>query len=149
MKEFLQFSSRVQSCFENKEENLVKFHNMALDTANRVYTTYSREEANNMLREQFNAILGIDFKSASDMKRRQAWRDHGKELYSIIEDVLVDRMNSGWTAANAFFMNYVEEVNLAEGDKNQFYVKDDSLLAVSKWAGDHHDIDLWYSIRIA
>ena len=107
MREFLEFSARVQNCFENNAENMKDFHNVALDTANRVYTKYSKEEANNMLREQFNAILGIDFKSASDMKRRQAWRDHGKELYSIIEDVLVDRMNSGWNAKNAFFMNYV------------------------------------------
>ena len=149
MRDCLEFIARVQNCFDNNADNFVKFHNLAVDAANRVYTKYSKEEANNMLREQFNAILGIDFKSATDMKRRQAWRDHGRETYSIIEDSLLDRMNSGWNAKNAFFMNYVEEINLAEGDKNQFYVKDNSLLTVSKFANDHHDILFSHSVRVA
>ena len=75
------------------------------------------------------------------MKRRQAWREHNKEIASLIEDVVVDKMNSGWSAANAKFMEYVREINLADGDKNEIYVEDNSLLQVSKFAGNHHDIN--------
>lgn len=69
------------------------------------------------------------------MKRRQAWRDHNKEIATLIEDVIVDKMNSGWNTANARFMEYVEERNIAEGDANEFFVEDDSLLTVSKFSG--------------
>ena len=140
MREFIRFSQRVQDCFENKAENAIEFHNLVMDASNRIFTKFNREETQNTLREQFNAILGIDFKSATDMKRRQAWRDHGKELYSVIEDVLADRMNDGWNSTNSFFEEYVDERNLADGDTAQLYVPDTSLLVVSKWAQDHHDI---------
>lgn len=49
-------------------------------------------------------------------------------------------MNSGWNTANARFMEYVEERNIAEGDANEFFVEDDSLLTVSKYSGNHHNI---------
>lgn len=74
------------------------------------------------------------------MKRRQAWRDHNKEIATLIEDVIADKMNSGWNTANARFMEYVDERNIAEGDANEFFVEDNSLLTVSKFAGNHHDI---------
>lgn len=149
MRDFVMFSANVQSAFENKEENLRDFVSMATDAANRVYTKFSAEDTNEAIRAQFNSILGIDFKSATDMKRRQAMRAHQAEYCALIEDILVDRMNSGWNSTNAAFMQYVEEKNLAEGDQNEFYVKSNALLQVSKYSGDHHDIDLWYSIRVA
>ena len=149
MRDFVMFSANVQNAFENKEENLKNFVIMATDAANRVYTKFSKEDTEKAIRAQFNTILGIDFKSATDMKRRQAMRAHQAEYCALIEDIIVDRMNSGWNTANAAFMQYVEEKNLAEGDKNEFYVKSNALLQVSKYAGDHHDILLSHSIRVA
>ena len=49
-------------------------------------------------------------------------------------------MNSGFNTSNARFMEYVEEVNIADGDANEFYVEDNSLLTVSRFANNHHDI---------
>ena len=37
-------------------------------------------------------------------------------------------------------MKYVDQRNLALGDKNEFYTEDDSVLSVMKVAGSHHDI---------
>ena len=37
-------------------------------------------------------------------------------------------------------MKYVDQRNLALGDKNEFYAEDDSVLNVMKIAGNHHDI---------
>ena len=140
MRDITCFSANTVAQFENNYDNMLQFNEVALDASHGVFDKYSKEDTNTIIRNQFNKILGIDFKLANPMKRRQAWRDHGKELASLIEDVIVDKMQSGWTAANAYFMEYVEEVNLADGDKNEFYVSDNSLLQVSKFAGNHHDI---------
>ena len=145
MRDITCFSTNTVAQFDNKYDNMLAF--------NRVYEKYSEGDTQTILRNQFDKILGINFKTASKMQRRQAWRDHSKEIATLIEDVVVDRMNSGWNGANARFMEYVEDINIANGDENQFYVDDNSLLTVSKFAGNHHDINLYsvciYSVRVA
>lgn len=37
-------------------------------------------------------------------------------------------------------MKYVDQRNLALGDKNEFVSEDDSILSVMRVAGNHHDI---------
>lgn len=140
MREMTCFSANTVAQFDNNYDNMLQFNELALDASHSVFVKYSTEETNTIIRNQFDRLLGINFKQASAMKRRQAWREHGKEIATLIEDVILDRMNSGWSAANAKFMEYVEEVNIADGDKNEFYVEDNSLLQVSKFAGNHHDI---------
>lgn len=78
--------------------------------------------------------------NANRMERRQAWRAHGLEICSVIENVLADRMVSGWDGKDSFFMDLVEDVNIARGDINYFTVSNTALLQVSKWASGHHDI---------
>lgn len=148
MRDITCFSANTVAQFENNYDNMLQFNELALNASHDVFDKYSKEETSTIIRNQFNKILGIDFKTATPMKRRQAWRDHGREVASLIEDVILDKMVSGWNAANARFMEYVEEINIADGDKNEFYVEDNSLLQVSKFAGNHHDINS-YSVRIA
>lgn len=140
MRDITCFSNNVVAQFDNNYDNMLQFNEVALDASHGAYNKYSKEETNTILRNQFNRVMGVDFKLATPMKRRQAWRDHGREVASLIEDVILDKMQSGWNAANARFMEYVEDVNIADGDKNEFYVADNSLLQVSKFAGNHHDI---------
>lgn len=140
MRDITCFSANTVAQFENNYDNMLQFNGVLMDASHKVYAGYSKEEADTIIRNQFDKIMNIDFKNATPMKRRQAWRDHGKELASLIEDVIVDKMNSGWTEANAKFMEFVEEVNIANGDVNEFYVEDNSLLQVSKFAGNHHDV---------
>ena len=140
MRDITCFSNNVIAQFDNNYDNMLQFNEVILDASHEVFDKYSKEETNTIIRNQFNRIMGIDFKLATPMKRRQAWRDHGRELASLIEDVVLDKMQSGWNAANARFMEYVEEVNIADGDKNEFYVADNSLLQVSRFAGNHHDV---------
>lgn len=140
MKDITCFSMNVVSNFENNYENMLVFNELMMNTANHTYINYTKEEANTMIRNQFDKIMGGNFAQMTPMKRRQAWRAHGLEIASLVEDVLVDRMVSGWDAANARFMDFVREINLADGDVNEFYVEDNSLLQVSKFSGNHHDI---------
>lgn len=139
MRDITCFSANTLAQFENKYENIVAFSDLMMDANHGIYTKYSKEQTQDIIRNQFDAILGINFKSATSMQRRQAWRSHAKEIASLIENVVVDRMNSGWNQANARFMEYVEDVNIANGDQNEFYVEDNSLLVVSRFAGNHHD----------
>lgn len=140
MRDITCFSANTVAQFENNYDNMLQFNGVLVDAGREVYEKYSKEETSTIIRNQFDKIMNIDFKNATPMKRRQAWRDHGKEIASLIEDVIVDRMNSGWTEANARFMEFVEEINLSDGDINEFYVEDNSLLVVSRFAGNHHDI---------
>lgn len=140
MKDIVCFTQNVRDKFENSYDNMLQFEEVCMNAMNRVSDKYDVAEGNKIIRNQFDNILGIDFKNATSMQRRQAWRDHGKEIASLIETEVADKMNSGWTTANAKFMDLVEEINLAEDDKNEFFVNDNSLLQVSKFAGDHHDI---------
>lgn len=162
MKDITCFSANTLAQFDNNYENIVAFSELMMDANHGIYEKYNKEQTQEMIRNQFDAILGINFKTANSMQRRQAWRSHNKEIASLIENVIVDRMNSGWNQANARFMEYVEDVNIANGDQNEFYVEDDSLLVVSKFSGNHHDVlrqyvkpgksftieTSWYAIKV-
>lgn len=138
MRNLLVFSDYMVSKFDDDVKNVEAFQELMNDAANGRYIKYSHDQANEMFRTQFDRILGINFKSATPQQRRQAMRLHGNELYSLIENTITDKMQSGLT--NPFFMTWVEQRNIAEGDLNEFWVKDNSLLIVSKWAHDHTDV---------
>ncbi len=140
MRDITCFSANTLAQFENNYDNMLVFNSLMMDAGSNVYEKYSKEETQTILRKQFDKVMGIDFKASTPMKRRQAWRDHNKEIATLIEDVIVDKMNSGFNTSNARFMEYVEEVNIADGDANEFYVEDNSLLTVSRFANNHHDI---------
>ena len=134
------FNANTLAQFDNKYDNMIQFNQLILDTSRKIYDKYSKDEANKIIRTQFDRVLGITFKLAKPMERMQAYRAKRIEIAQLIEDTLLDRMNSGWNSANARFMEYVEEKNIAEGDTNEFYVSDASLLQVSRFAGNHNDI---------
>lgn len=140
MRDITCFSANTLAKFDNKYENIEEFVSLAMDASHNVYEKYSKEDTQTVLRNGFDKILGLNFKAATPMQRRQAWRYHDKEIASLIEDVVLDKMVSG-IPADAGFMEYVEDVNIADGDQNQFFVEDNSLLVVSKFAGNHHDVD--------
>lgn len=148
MRELNYFSNNVKLQFENNYDNMLQFNELMMDASHGLYEKYSKEQTSTIIRNQFDKILGVRFKDLTPMKQRQAWREHGKEIATLIEDVILDKMVSGWNEANAKFMALVEDVNLADGDKNEFFVEDNSLFQVSKFAGDHHDIN-FNSVRIA
>lgn len=140
MKDITCFSANVVANFDNSYDNMLEFNELLLNTAHNVYEKYTKEEANKIIRTQFDRIMGGNYAQMTPMQRRQAMRAHGCEWASLVEEVIADRMNSGWDSSNAAFMDLVREINLADGDKNEIYVDDNSLLQVSVFAGNHHDI---------
>lgn len=141
MRDMTAFSAHVMNQFDNKYENVVEFHDLMMDASHGIYTKYSKEETNKIIRNGADRIFGINWEHATPMKRRQAYRMHSKEWASLVEDVIADRMVSGIDATNGSFLDeLVDDRNLAEGDVNEFYVEDSSILTVSKFAGNHHDV---------
>lgn len=154
----LNFSTNITQNFET-EAKIMQFNKLLIDAANG-RSAYSAEEADQIIRGQFNKILGLS-ENFSNREFRQAWRAHKPEIYNIIEDSMLDKLVTGWPD-DPFFMAYVEYKNLQLGDKNEFYVAENSLLQVSKFSGNHHDIvrqkvgygksfmveTSWYAIKV-
>ena len=61
------------------------------------------------------------------------------EEYGVDEETIQNLLITGW-GNDPFFQKYVDQRNLALGDKNEFYSEDDSILSVMKVSGNHHDI---------
>ena len=148
MKDITYFSANTLAKFDNDYNNIVALGDLMMDAGKRIYTKYSESETNDIIRNGVDRILGIDFKKSTAMQRRQAWRRNKIEIATLLEDVIADKMNSGFNAGNARFMQFVRDVNIANGDKNEFFVEDNSLLQVSKFAGNHHDVRQ-NSVRVA
>lgn len=154
MGNFLTFSKNLRDSFGNDEKNYADFTSVLLDASNRTYSLFSAKEEDTIIRNQFDNIFCGKFKDMTQIKRMQVWRDHSREFASLIEETLHDKMQSGWNEANARFMDLVESKTIGVDDDLEFYVEDNSLMTVSKFAGNHHDINLnknacLYSIRIA
>ena len=114
------------------------FKKLAVDTARNCVINYSKEEANEAIRAQFREVLGIT--ADSSMKEiRRALRMNKAQTYNIIEDIIDERLQSGW-GENPFFQRFVEMKNLADGDRNEFYIPADTILTVTKFSGNHHDL---------
>lgn len=139
MKNLITFSNYMVSKFGDNVENIYQFQDLLNDAGRNKYVKYSHDEANDMFRTQFDTILGINYREATPQQRRQAMRLHGPELYTLIENTITDKMQSGLD--DSWFRKWVDQRNIAEGDLNEFWVQDtSSLLMVSKWAHDHTDV---------
>lgn len=85
-------------------------------------------------RAAFTEILG------TDKLTYQAWRKHKVEIFEIIEETLNQTLPDAWDNS-PFYNELVEVKNYLLGQKNEFVVEDDSVLIVSKFSGNHWDID--------
>ena len=137
MKNFMNFDVAIQRTFENADE-LACFSKLMVDTAKGNIQQYSKEEANAKIREKMFAVLGID-ETASRRELRKAIRRNRVAVFEVIEDTIEDLLASGW-GENPFFREFVDIRNIADGDKNEFYIPDNSILTVSQLSGGHHDL---------
>lgn len=129
------------------EENFNGFRSLIFDCAvgNEIYDAeedraVTAREADGKIRKVVFSILGIDEKS-SKRDRKRALKKHGNELFEVIEEVIDFKVETGWKESE-FFNLFVDERNIARGDRNEFWTDEDVILSVSKIAGDHHDFTL-------
>ncbi len=100
----------------------------------------SAAEANETLRTFCIEELGLTEKATDRQIRRALDTDNGKKLFQVIEEILDEKIATGWKD-DEFFDQFVETKNLADGDKNEFWTQKDIILTVEKVAGDHHDLN--------
>lgn len=110
---------------------------LSVDARRGLITNYSAGSADAGVRRAFLDILGID---SADKISYRAWEKHKNEIFEIIEDTLVQTVPDAW-AVSPFYQEYVEVKNGVLGQKNEFEVDDNSTLLVSRFSGNHWDID--------
>ena len=137
MNKFMNFAANVQNVFNNDANDFMAFSRLLTDVALGKQEV-SKEEANKKIVEVFQSVLGIDENSRPGDIRKAVRRNQAL-LFDIIEETVQNLLVTGW-GNDPFFQKYVEQRNLALGDKNEFYAEDDSILSVMRVAGNHHDI---------
>ena len=109
----------------NEKNSIVK---LATDMLHGKVETYDSKSSEDVLREALIAANG-----GSSKLNVKALRRNKVEIFEIIEELVPLMVNEG-LKGDEFFMNYVEERNLAEGDKNEFVAPDNSTFIVSEIA---------------
>ena len=139
MNKFMNFAANVQNVFNNDANDFMAFSRLLTDVALGKQEV-SKEEANKKIVEVFQSVLGIN-ENSRPADIRKAVRRNQALLFDIIEETVQSLLVTGW-GNDPFFQKYVDQRNLALGDKNEFYSDDDSILSVMRVAGNHHDIVL-------
>lgn len=138
MNKFMNFDAVVKAAFNNDENDFVAFNKLLVDAYKGNVEGFSAKEANDKIVEIFRAAIGCN-ENSSKAEVRKAIRRNQVTIFELIEEIVNDMLVSGWEE-NPFFREYVDVKNLALGDKNEFYVEDNSVLSVMKVSGNHHDI---------
>ncbi len=94
-------------------------------------------KADEAVRARANEIFGVKEDEAINYR---AWKYHKDEWYEVVEDVINLTIPDAWETSE-FYRELVETRNGALGDKNEFRVQDNSTLVVSRFSGNHWDID--------
>lgn len=144
---FRMFSQNVIDVFSNFDTNYDEFKNLMFDYINGEPIVssedghvLSKKEANEKIMNVLFSILHLE-KNHTKRDLRRAMRDHGREFYDVIEEVIDFKVTKGFEESE-FFNEFVDYRNLARGDRQEFWADKDTLLAVTKVSGNHHDVSL-------
>ena len=143
------FSEHVLAVFAKHETSYDQISRLMTDVAlgHEIYDEntgkqISKAEANAKIHAFSLEVLGItDVKDRKEVRR--AFRDHGREWFDVIEDTIDDVLEKtlGY-GSEPWFDFLVETKNLKYGDRQDFRVDKDAILAVSKVGESHHDLIL-------
>lgn len=147
MAKFMNFNAHVQGVFENDESKFMGFQSLLHDATigKGEVEGFTKKEVNDKIVSLFRAAIGCD-ETSSAKEIRKAIRRNQNVVFDLLEETLDNLLVTGWQN-DPFMMQYVDQRNLALGDKNEFYTEDDSMLSVMKVSGNHHDIFLTISVR--
>lgn len=126
---------------ENATEDNIK--TLLKDSAyNQFQAGVSKKEANEVIRGAMLNLFELNENDVNNKKLfRRAMKRHMDDFYEVIEDVVDDMLVQGWSE-DPFFMQFVDQKNLADGDRNDFYAEEDVILSCAKVSGSNHDIML-------
>jgi hypothetical protein len=140
----LNFSAHVMNVFSEMETNYDEVKNLMFDLAmgNEIYDEESgrvvpKAEAETKLRGICQKIFGVN-ENSSKRELKRAYREHGRDFFDIIEEV-IDVVISHGFKDNEFFNNFVDYRNIALGDAYEFYMEKEVILSIAKVGTSHHD----------
>ena len=143
----MKFSAHVNSVFADSDVTYDIVKNLMYDLArgNEIYDeesgrVVSKAEAEAKLHDITLKIFGLT-KDATPRDRSRAMRDHGRDFFDVIEEVIDDVIAEGFRN-NQWFRELVDYRNIAMGDSLNFVSEDNSVLIVGKVGNSHHDIIL-------
>ena len=137
MSKFMKFDVAIKNAFDNDASQYFNFSQLMRDYAEGSLEV-SKKQADAKIVEKFRQVVGVD-KDSTRAEIRKAIRRNSVAVYEMIEEVIDNALVSGWKE-NPFFKEWVDVRNLALGDKNEFYIADDSDLSVMKVSGNHWDL---------
>lgn len=140
----LNFSAHVMNVFSEMETNYDEVKNLMFDLAmgNEIYDEESgrvvpKAEAETKLRGICQKIFGVN-ENSSKRELKRAYREHGRDFFDIIEEVIDVVISQGFKD-NEFFNNFVDYRNIALGDAYEFYMEKEVILSIAKVGTSHHD----------
>lgn len=142
---FANLNENVKSVF-GTEEKFNGFRSLSFDLATKVQIFDEEGKAiNKSVAEKVHLtyirnLLGID-ENSTKRDRKRAFRKHKDEFFEVTEEVIDFIVNKGFKE-NEFFNTFVEEANIARGDRNEFWTAEEVYLSVVEVADDHHDYTL-------
>lgn len=140
MSRFMNFSANVKNAFDNDVNNYANFSQLLRDASTGIFQSgITSADANEMIREKFRLILGVD-ENATQREMRNAIELHRVEVFQVLSEIVDDMLTSGWQD-NEFFDQFVEVRNLALMDTNEFETEDKTVLTVGKREGNHWNLD--------
>ena len=120
------------------ETKLMQVVNLINDAYSKRIDTFASKEAVKYTDEAIRLAL-FDILGEDKLTHR-GWRNHKNEIFTIIEEVINTNLPLAWEDS-PFYKQFVETRNGALGDKNEFYVRDASILVATSFAGNHWDTD--------
>ena len=140
----LTFDNAIISSTFDDEEQFEGFKSLMFEAGKNEFSESSMTlaKANKKIAEVFAEMTGLEAgKKYSRTEIRRAIRRMSNDpvCFDLIEEVLDDIITTGWEE-NPWFNEFVEKRNLALGDLPTFVTEDDTILAVEKVAGNHHDL---------
>lgn len=150
----------AKALFKNGADDFNEFVQLQYDLYHGNVDGVTPREANDKIVKMYREAIGLDA-NARPIEVRKAIRRNYNLLMALTEDVLNIELQTGMRD-DMFFMNYVDQRNIALGDENNFYVPDNSVLSVSKVSGNHHNLirqklgagqnfavpTTWYGIKV-
>lgn len=128
----------VIKIFSNNNYSYSEFSTLMIMSALGDETLVNRKTASDKIRKVMFEAYGLP--DGADRKTvTRAIRRCPAIMFEIIEEIVPNMLISGWSE-NPFFNEFVEIRNMANGQKNEFYVEDETILTVSEFSGNHHDI---------
>ena len=119
---FNEYSDLVQEKFKDSKD-FHTFGRICIDTYKNKLQKYTKEEANEVIRNKIKEVAGLP-ENPTELQIKRAFKRSAvrEALFEILEETLDDTLITGWTN-DPFFNRYVEFKSMVLGDKNSFYIK--------------------------